>query len=66
MKFATQFQAEIDRLELTQAQAASILEVSPRAVWKWLHGHEPLALTAEGVLARLKSRKSPQRKKLAT
>jgi len=31
--------------------------VSRHAVWKWLHGDEPLAVTAEGVIARLKRAK---------
>lgn len=57
MSFAEQLKAECERLGLTQAEAATMLEVSPRAVWKWLHGDEPLAVTAEGVIARLKRAK---------
>lgn len=57
MTFAEQLKAEQDRLGATQAEIATLLEVSPRAVWKWLHGDEPLAVTAEGVLARLKKAK---------
>ena len=55
--FAEQLKSELGRLGLTQAEAAALLDVSPRAVWKWLHGSEPLAVTAEGVLARLKKAK---------
>lgn len=58
MHFAKQLKAELDRLNVTQSEGAAILEVSPRAVWKWLHGREPLAITAEGALARLKQHKS--------
>jgi transcriptional regulator with XRE-family HTH domain len=58
MSFAEQLKFECDRLGLTQAEAATLLEVSPRAVWKWLHGDEPeLAVTREGILARLKRAK---------
>ena len=56
--FATKLKSELGRLGLTQAEAATLLEVSPRAIWKWLHGSEPLAVTAEGVLARLKKAKA--------
>jgi transcriptional regulator with XRE-family HTH domain len=56
--FAQQLKAERKRLGLTQADAAKLLDVSPRAIWKWEHGNEPLAVTAEGVLARLKKAKA--------
>ena len=55
--FATELKSELVRLGLTQAEAAELLDVSPRAIWKWLHGSEPLAVTAEGVLARLRKSK---------
>jgi predicted transcriptional regulator len=59
MNFADQLKSEQDRLGLTQAEVAALLEVSPRAVWKWLHGDEPeLAVTREGVIARLKKAKA--------
>jgi transcriptional regulator with XRE-family HTH domain len=57
MSFTEQLKSEIARLGLTQAEAAAILDVSPRAIWKWLHGDSPLAVTQEGVLARLKDSK---------
>jgi transcriptional regulator with XRE-family HTH domain len=58
MPFAQELKAECARLGSTQAEAATVLEVSPRAVWKWLHGDEPeLAVTREGILARLKREK---------
>ena len=55
--FATELKSELQRLGLTQAEAAAELDVSALAIWKWLHGSEPLAVTAEGVLARLKKLK---------
>lgn len=61
MSFPEQLKSECARLGLTQAEAAALLGVSPRAVWKWLHGDEPLAVTAEGVLARLKKAKAKVR-----
>lgn len=57
MAFSDQLKAERERLGLTQAEAAALLDVSPRAIWKWEHGDEPLAVTAEGVIARLKRAK---------
>jgi transcriptional regulator with XRE-family HTH domain len=56
--FADQLKEERERLGLTQAEAAALLDVSPRAIWKWEHGSEPLPVTAEGVLARLKKAKA--------
>ena len=41
------------RLGLTQAAAAAICEVSPRAIWQWEAGQSTLAVTLEGALARL-------------
>jgi len=62
--FASQLKSERARLGLTQAEAAVLLDVSPRAVWQWEKGEEPLALTQEAALARLKKAKklkqSPQ------
>ena len=54
MNFCEQLKVELERLNVTQAEGAKIIGVSPRAVWKWLHGQEPLAVTAEGVITRLK------------
>lgn len=62
MKFSELLKSEIARLGRTQAEAADLLGVSPRAVWKWLHGNEPLPVTQEGVLARLKKSKAKKRK----
>jgi transcriptional regulator with XRE-family HTH domain len=56
--FAEQLKSECERLGITQAEAAVLLDVSPRAIWQWLHGKEPLAVTAEGVIARLKKSKA--------
>lgn len=59
MTFTEQFKAECDRLNFTQAETAIALGVSPRAVWKWLHGDEPeLAVTREGIISRLKKAKA--------
>jgi transcriptional regulator with XRE-family HTH domain len=56
--FSEILKSERERLGLTQAEAADLLNVSPRAIWKWEHGDEPLAVTAEGVIARLKKAKA--------
>jgi transcriptional regulator with XRE-family HTH domain len=43
------------RLGLTQAEAASLCEVSPRVWWKWEKAAgDTMAVTQEGVIARLK------------
>lgn len=52
--FADSLRFHADRLQLTQAQMADILEVSPRCIFSWLTSKAmPLAVTKEGVLLRL-------------
>ena len=58
MTFTEKLKSEQKRLKLTQAEIAALLDVSPRAVWQWLQGDEPIAIAKEGALARLKARKS--------
>lgn len=53
MSFPEQLKTHRERLGLTQAELASFLEVSPRAVWQWEKGEIPHILTQEGALARL-------------
>jgi transcriptional regulator with XRE-family HTH domain len=53
--FAESFRIERKRRALTQAQAATLCNVSPRAVWEWENGQEPLEATREGILARLRA-----------
>ncbi len=54
MTFADQLKPERKRLNLTQAEAATILEVSKSTLEKWEAGQKsPKALTREGALARL-------------
>ncbi len=57
MTFAEKLKAHQKRLGLTQAEIAELLDVSPRAVWQWMQGDEPIAIAKEGALARLKARK---------
>jgi len=57
MTFAAKIKSERERLGLTQSQAAAVLDVSPRAIWQWEQGREPIALTQEGALMRLAKRK---------
>lgn len=54
MTFAQQLKAERTRVGKTQAEVAAILEVSKRSVEQWEAGSEPLKVTQEGVLARMK------------
>lgn len=61
MSFAEQIKFERERLGLTQAEAATLLDISPRAVWQWEQGQEPIKLTQEGALARLQKFK-PKKK----
>lgn len=54
MSFAEKLKTERQRLNLTQAEAAAILEVSKSALEKWEAGTKsPKALMREGALARL-------------
>lgn len=57
MTFPDQLKGQRERLGLTQAELASFLDVSPRAVWQWEKGTLPHVLTQEGALARLSKAK---------
>jgi transcriptional regulator with XRE-family HTH domain len=55
MKFSEQLASEKDRLGMTLAGLAVALDVGQRTVEHWLKGDRtPLAVTQEGVLARLR------------
>ncbi len=55
MTFADLIKTERQRLGLTQAEAATLLDVPARTLWEWEHGKTtPLAVAQEGVAARLK------------
>lgn len=57
--FAAALKMHRDRLGLTQAEAATLLDVSPRILWQWEQATgNPLSVTMEGVLARLKFSKT--------
>jgi DNA-binding XRE family transcriptional regulator len=61
MTFPKQLKTQRERLGLTQAELASFLDVSPRAIWQWEKGTLPHVLTQEGALARLtKAKRRPQ------
>ena len=53
MNFPEELKTHRKRLGLTQAELASFLDVSPRAVWQWEQGTLPHVLTQGGTLARL-------------
>lgn len=56
--FADEIIRHRERLRLTQAELAELLEVSPRVLWKWEKaGGDTLAVTKEGVVARLRAAK---------
>lgn len=57
MNFAETLKSERQRLGLTQAEAAAVLDVKPRTIWKWENNELPLHLTQEGALARLRAMK---------
>ena len=56
MTIPEQLKAARLRLGLTQAEAASVCGVSPRAYWQWESGYSALTVTLEGALARLQAR----------
>lgn len=64
MTYADQLRAERKRLGLTQAEAATLLDVSRDTVAAWeSERNTPIAVTQEGVLARLRAaKKRPIRK----
>lgn len=51
------------RLGLTQAEAAAVCEVSPRAYWQWEAGKSALAVALEGALERLRATKPARESK---
>jgi DNA-binding transcriptional regulator YiaG len=56
VSFADQIKQERERLGITQAQAASLLSVSKSVLSKWeTADRTPIAITQEGVLARLQA-----------
>lgn len=58
MSFAESIKSERARLSLTQAEAATLLDVPARTLWDWEHGKTtPLPVAQEGVIARLKKGK---------
>lgn len=58
MTFAALIKSERERLSLTQAEAATLLDVPSRTLWEWEHGKTtPLPVAQEGVVARLKRAK---------
>jgi transcriptional regulator with XRE-family HTH domain len=56
MTFSEQIKSQRMHLGLTQAEAAKLCRVSPRAWWKWESGLEPLWPTQVGVLKILENR----------
>lgn len=61
MSFAEKIKSAREQLGLTQAEAAALLDVSPRAVWQWEQGQEPIVLTQEGALQRLAKTKAKKK-----
>jgi transcriptional regulator with XRE-family HTH domain len=62
MSFADRIKRERERIGCTQAEAASLLDVSKRTLEMWERGEsEPLKVTQEGTLARFKKTKPPTR-----
>lgn len=56
MNFAEKLKASRERLGLTQAETAALLDVSCEAISKWERGlSTPAAITQEGALSRVSS-----------
>ena len=61
MKFSDQLKKERQRLGLTQAETASLLDVPSRTHWEWESGKtEPHKVAQEGSLRRLQNVDPPQ------
>lgn len=62
MNFCDQLKTERERLGITQAQAASLIEVPARTYWEWeAEKTTPYPITQEGALQRLRTTKKPRR-----
>jgi transcriptional regulator with XRE-family HTH domain len=58
MNFAETLKQERERLGITQAQVASMIEVPARTYWEWEAAKTtPYEITQEGALARLRATK---------
>lgn len=54
MSFADQLTAAVQRLRLTQLEAAALLGIKPRTLWDWMHGRvQPHRYMQSGALAEL-------------
>lgn len=54
MSFADCLTAAVQRLGLTQPEAAALLDIKPRTLWDWMHGKvEPHRYMQNGALAEL-------------
>ncbi len=59
LMFSEQLKTHRERLGLTQAEIASLLDVPARTYWEWESGKTtPHAITQEGALARLSKAKA--------
>lgn len=59
MSFAEKLKAERERLGLTQAQAAELIDVPGRTYWEWeAEKTTPYAITQEGSLGRFRATKN--------
>jgi DNA-binding XRE family transcriptional regulator len=62
MSFPCRLKQERERLEITQAQAASLLSIAKRTYCDWEYGiTTPSEVAQEGALARLREIKTPRR-----
>ena len=62
MSFAADLKATRERLGLTQAKAAALLEISKSSLEKWENGtKEPKRLMQEGAFARLAHYQKPSK-----
>lgn len=58
MNFSERLKSERERLGLTQAGAATLLDISARTYWEWeAEKTTPYAITQEGALRRLSATK---------
>jgi transcriptional regulator with XRE-family HTH domain len=56
MTFALRLKSERERLALTQAETAALLDVPARTYWEWEASKTtPYSVTQEGCLARLQA-----------
>ena len=58
MNIAAEIKAIREKLGLSQAECARILDISPRKLWAWENGKPPTRIETHGIIPLLKKTKA--------